>query len=148
MSLRDEESGVQPTSIASTHDAVSTSARSSIQEAALTQEEIEKKPWKYIGYRGYSDFISSENDFYIIRRFGALNARVTLALQDQVSVMEEQLKNLDSEFSRRDAADVHNGSFRDDQAERKRLVEEIGDVLMKYSSFITSSDQATHLLTW
>ena len=37
------------------------------------KEEIDVKPWKYIGYRGYVDFIASENDFYIMRRFAALD---------------------------------------------------------------------------
>lgn len=108
--------------------------RSSTQEAPLSQEEIEKKPWKHIGYRGYADFLASENDFFIVRRFAALNTRVALALQDQVTVLEEKLSNLDREYSRRDAEDRHNGSFRDDFEERIALVEAIGEKLMKYSA--------------
>ncbi|KAH9224690.1 hypothetical protein DL95DRAFT_254615, partial [Leptodontidium sp. 2 PMI_412] len=97
----------------------------------LTPEEVEKKPWKYIGYRGYADFIASENDFYIVRRFAALNTRAALALQDRVSVLEEQLEELDRTYSRRDAVDVHNGSFRDDQEERSELMCEIVEALTK-----------------
>lgn len=112
----------------------SSSTRSVTPEAPLTQEEIERKPWKYIGYRGYANFISSENDFYIVRRFGALNVRVVLALQDQVSVLEEQLKDLDQDYSGRSAVDIHNGSFRNDRDQRTQLLGEIAEALMKYSS--------------
>jgi hypothetical protein len=123
-----------PTSAPSTGRA-STSTRNSIQEAPLTKEEIEKKPWKYIGYKGYSDFIASENDFYILRRFASLNARVALALQDQISLLEEQLDDLDKHCSRRDAEDLHNGTFRDDREERMALVEVIYEKSAKYSTF-------------
>ena len=111
----------------------SNSSQSLEEPTPLTEEEIEAKPWKYIGYKGYADFISSENDFYIVRRFGSLNTRIALALQDQVSVLEEQLNELDKEYSRRDAQDLHNGSFRDDREDRTTLVEVICEKLMKYS---------------
>src|SRR4051812_48737888 len=121
----------------------SSSIRSSISslppEPPLTPEEVEKKPWKYIGYRGYADFIASENDFYIVRRFAALNTRAALALQDKVSVLEEQLEDLDRSFGRRDAVDIHNGSFRDDQEGRSVLMGEIIEALTKYSSFPLNS---------
>jgi hypothetical protein len=123
-----------PTSAPSTGRA-STSTRNSVPDASLTKEEIEKKPWKYIGYKGYSDFIASENDFYILRRFASLNARVALSLQDQISVLEERLDDLDKHCSRRDAEDLHNGSFRDDREERTALVEVIYEKLTKYSTF-------------
>ncbi|KAL5317452.1 hypothetical protein ACEPPN_014547 [Leptodophora sp. 'Broadleaf-Isolate-01'] len=131
------QTSTQPSSPPSTTG--SSSIRSSIPslppELPLTLEEVEKKPWKYIGYRGYADFIASENDFYIVRRFAALNTRAALALQDRVSVLEEQLEELDRTYSRRDAVDVHNGSFRDDQEERSELMCEIVEALTKYSSF-------------
>ena len=102
-------------------------------EPPLTEQEIETKPWKYIGYKGYASFIASENDFYIVRRFASLNTRIALALQDQVSVLEEELEALDARYSTRDAEDLHNGSFRDDQEDRAALVERIAENLMKYS---------------
>jgi hypothetical protein len=131
--LRSHESS-NPTSTPST-GRVSTSTRNLVPEVLLTKEEIEKKPWKYIGYRGYADFIASENDFYILRRFASLNSRVALSLQDQISVLEEQLDDLDKHCSRRDAEDLHNGSFRDDREERTALVEVIYEKLTKYSAF-------------
>lgn len=113
---------------------LSTSTDSLPDESPLTEQEIETKPWKYIGYKGYSSFIASENDFYIVRRFATLNTRIALALQDQVAVLEEELEELDARYSRRDAEDLHNGSFGDDREDRMKLVESIAEKLMKYSS--------------
>lgn len=43
-------------------------------------------------YRKFSNFLDSHG-LQVVRRFGVLNARVLLLLQDQIAVMEEQLKN-------------------------------------------------------
>jgi hypothetical protein len=102
-------------------------------EPLITTEEIEEKPWKYIGYRGYSEFISSENDFYILRGFKSLNTRIALAQQDQIAVLEERLKALNIEYGRRDAEDRHNGSFRSDRDDRTELVDLISEKLSLYS---------------
>ncbi|KAH8654131.1 hypothetical protein BGZ60DRAFT_419383 [Tricladium varicosporioides] len=82
--------------------------------ASLTKEEIEAKEWKYTGYRHYSQFIASDNDLLIFRSFGALNARVCLALQDEISILEQELATLDKASSDLGAPDIHNGSFRAD----------------------------------
>jgi len=90
-----------------------------------TNVEIAKKPWKYIGYKGYSDFVASDNDFFIFRRFTSLNSRVALLLQDQLSLLEEQLEELDRQYSRKEAGDINNGSFRFDNEDRMKVVEKI-----------------------
>lgn len=115
------------------------------EEPLVTEQEIETKPWKYIGYKGYSSFIASDNDFYIVRRFAALNTRIALALQDEVTVLEEELSELDARYSRRDAEDLHNGSFRDDREDRTALVEKIGEKLLKYSTTHSLSRKAKHI---
>jgi mannose-6-phosphate isomerase class I len=113
-------------------------------ELALTEEEIEEKPWKYIGYRGYSEFISSENDFYILRGFRSLNTRIALAQQDQIAVLEQRLMELDTEYSRRDAEDLHNGSFRNDRDDRTELV----DLIIEKLSLYSRSSSWNILLAW
>ncbi|KAL0783585.1 hypothetical protein CaCOL14_001492 [Colletotrichum acutatum] len=75
------------------------------------EKDIQQKPWKYIGYKGYSSFITSEDDFFILRRFDTLNVRVALALQDELSGLEEELEALDNEFSERAAGDYNNDEF-------------------------------------
>jgi hypothetical protein len=47
--------------------------------------------------------------------------------------LEEELEALDARYSRRDAEDLHNGSFRDNREDRAALVERIAEKLMKYS---------------
>jgi hypothetical protein len=117
-------------------------------EPLLTAEEIEEKPWKYIGYRGYSEFIASENDFYILRGFRSLNTCVALAHQDQITVLEERLKTLDIEYGRRDAEDRHNGSFRSDRDDRTELVDLIAEKLLIYSESSRCNIQDHVMLTF
>ncbi|PVH88906.1 hypothetical protein DL98DRAFT_622567 [Cadophora sp. DSE1049] len=111
------------------------------EEPPLTKEEIDTKPWKYIGYRGYVDFIASENDFYIMRRFAALNTRAALALQDEVVVLEERLERLDRRHCRRVPENDHNGSFREDREERRELLGKIVDALTKYNAFMLQQSE-------
>ncbi len=102
----------------------------------FTEEEIEKKLWKYIRYKGYAKFIASDNDFYIVRKFALLNTRVTLALQDQIAVLETDLDELDAQYSKRDADNPHNESFRDNREDRTELIEKLTRKLAKYSELI------------
>ena len=81
-----------------------------------------------IGYNGYSDFIASENDFFILRRFASVSAKIALELQDEVVVLEERLEDVDRELSRRGMVDVNNGSFRDDIPERKEVLRVEGEI--------------------
>lgn len=100
-----------------------------------SQEEIQRKPWKYIGYKGYTNFVTSDSDFYILRRFDALGVRTALALQDELSVLEETLNKLDNGYSRTGAVDVHNGTFRDDFDDRLSVLATISEKLYKYSEY-------------
>ncbi|KAJ4185387.1 hypothetical protein NW755_008383 [Fusarium falciforme] len=112
-----------------------TTARIAV-ETPPSEEEIHLKPWKFIGYKGYAEFISSDDDWFILRRFGALNVRVALALQDEVSVLEEELKKLDATYSQRGSPDRHNGRLRGDVEERRALIELLSDKLYKYNAFV------------
>ena len=99
----------------------------------ITKLDIEKKPWKYIGYRGYAEFISSDDDFYILRRFDKLNARLCLRLQDEICNLEERLDEVDREYSGRESEDVNNGTFRDDLEDRAELLNLLSDKVERYS---------------
>ena len=96
-------------------------------------EEVAKKPWKYIGYEGYTNFIASDDHFYILRRFDKLNIRTALAIQDDISILEETLHILDQGYSAKEAKDIHNGKFRDDVGDRTRVMELITQRLYNYS---------------
>ncbi|KAJ3462900.1 hypothetical protein MRS44_007686 [Fusarium solani] len=106
------------------------------ENAPPSEEEIQRKPWKFIGYRGYTEFLSSEDDWFVLRRFGALNVRMALALQDEISVLEDELRELDENYSQRESPDRHNGRFRGDAEDRSALTELISDKLYRYNAFV------------
>lgn len=103
--------------------------------ATLNREDVEAKEWKYTGYRGFSSFVSSDDDFFILRKFGSLNARVILALQDEICRLERDLTALDDECSQKTGPDYHNGSFRDDLGSPRSelLIRKIYGKLKDYS---------------
>lgn len=109
--------------------------KSNDHEPQPTETEILQKPWKYVGYDGYSKFIASDSDFFILRRFSTLNVRIALALQDDVSYLEEKLTALDEKYSKKSHDDVNNSTLRSDQKEdRKAIVWDITQKLSKYST--------------
>jgi hypothetical protein len=110
-------------------------ARQSFESQVLTQKELDEKPWKYIGYKGYSSFLASENDFLVFRRFSTASARIALRLQDRVAVLEENLSTCDRELGMKEAEDVHNGSFRQEKDERERILEKMQNGLLECSKF-------------
>jgi hypothetical protein len=104
--------------------------------------EYTQKPWKYIGYRGFTTFLDSDNNFLVFRRYGVLNARLLLSLQDKIAVEEKKLQDLELKLSRKESEDVHNGSFRQEMfGEREdalneiyKLIKEYNDLLIQYST--------------
>jgi hypothetical protein len=94
----------------------------------------QSKPWKDIGYRGFSAFLASDNEFLIFRRFGPLNTRLLLYSQDKIAVLEEALEALEANHTQEGAKDIHNGSFRQEALpERRRLLEELNIEVRQYS---------------
>ncbi|KAI1418060.1 hypothetical protein F5Y13DRAFT_34754 [Hypoxylon sp. FL1857] len=102
----------------------------------LSQENIQQKPWKYIGYKGYAQFISSDSDLLIFREFEELNVRIALRLQDKISALEGKLRELDDSYSKEESGDINNGSFRDDMGDREAILNEIEDALNRYNKFL------------
>lgn len=104
------------------------------QTAATIPSKQVRKPWKDIGYRGFSAFLASDNDFLIFRRFGTLNTRILLKLQDEIAVLEKKLEKLEAQHSSPTATDIHNGSFRQEALpERPQLLSDIQQRLRQYS---------------
>ncbi|KAK7954530.1 hypothetical protein PG988_015224 [Apiospora saccharicola] len=114
--------------------------------------EVYRKPWsvppsdlrecyinlerKYIGYPAFAKYLSLDDDFFVIRRFDRLHCRVLITLQDEITMLEEELDVLDARFSDRNAADVHNGSVRRDQPDRKDLIKRISAELKNYDKVL------------
>lgn len=113
-----------------------------------SQTEFAEKPWKYIGYRFFSSLVASDDDSFVLRRFGTLTARVLLGLQDQLSRVEEDLEELEKRAREQDAPDMHNGSFRlETQEYRRDLVRQAQLLLREYSqlAFLYGSPIKNHL---
>ena len=80
---------------------------------------------KYIGYEEFARYVSSDDDFFALRRFDRTHCRLLLMLHDQVAELEGELDSIDARLSQRDADDVDNGSVRRDVQERKDILEKL-----------------------
>src|SRR5271156_5725305 len=95
-------------------------------------------PWKYAGYRIFSKWLASDGAFLMVRRFGALNARIALSMQDEIVQLEEELDDIDETLSKKEIPrEINNGSFRHDPwQDRDELIKRrIPEALTKYSEF-------------
>lgn len=107
-----------------------------IDDAELAVQR-QKKPWKYIGYAGFSQFIVSDHDFFMLRAFSKISARVLLMLQDELAELEAKLTDIDERLSAEAATDVHNGSFREEtSSERKDVLVGIDRKLRAYNELV------------
>lgn len=103
----------------------------------LSYQERKNQPWRYIGYRGFCKFVTSDNDFFILRRFSVLSSRVLLALQDELCELEEQLEAQEVELISQSAPKVHGGTFREEISEdRYKIIREIDQKLRAYNELV------------
>ena len=116
----------------------------------FTSDDAGSIPLQYIGYRAFSQWVATDQSFFVVRKFGALGARVALSLQDEVTQLEARLNDLDRLASWKDEKAgssptfVNNGTFRDDpMTDRSRLIKhEISDTLSRYCmSALSYSDK-------
>lgn len=94
--------------------------------------ELQKQPWRYIGYKGFSEWAASDSDFFVIRRFDTLAARIILFLQWRISSLESDLDKLDWARMFESDPPVDNGSFSNDDHERRGKIETIYKDLKDY----------------
>jgi hypothetical protein len=110
-------------------------AMEQVPDTTVTPIMAYKEAWKYVGYHGFSRFLSFHDNFFQFRLYRALNARVILAMQDYISELEEKLTKIDIEMTQQTGSDrVHNGSYRyDPSKERRDLIWELRRRLKDYS---------------
>ncbi|KAI1460931.1 hypothetical protein F4805DRAFT_350159 [Annulohypoxylon moriforme] len=101
-----------------------------------SEYDIEIQPWKYIGYRGYAQFLSSDSDLLIFRPFRELSARIALRLQDKISALEMKLMKLDESHSQKGSVPVNNGTFRNKKDDREAILDQINIALDRYHKFL------------
>ena len=101
--------------------------------SVLHPDERRNKAWKYVGYQGFTEFVASDTDFFILRRFDQLAARTLLMRQDELVELEGQLSVLETSLRNPRDPGVHNGSFREETQEaRLNLVKTIDVKLQVY----------------
>lgn len=95
--------------------------------------------WQTIGYPIFSEFLATDDELFIVRRFKSLNVRLILKMQDEICKLEEDLKSCDK--PQIEAVEpVNNGSFRRDKVtERKKLLDEIQTKMKEYSMYFSHS---------
>ena len=103
-----------------------------------------RQAWKYEGYPALSNWMKSSNDFFVLRRFGELNARVLLTLQGRIAAKEKELHELDKALrettsyvdDKASIAMVRNDSVLHDSQYpngRAQLIDSIKELLKEYS---------------
>ncbi|KAK6854128.1 hypothetical protein PG995_009221 [Apiospora arundinis] len=106
----------------------------------ICQDDLDRKPWKYVGYKEFARYSSSADEFFVLRRYDRLHCRVLLTMQQRIAVLEEKLDALDERLSRT-TEDIDNGTVRTDQSERRALVEESSKELKAYADMVLSYKQ-------
>lgn len=51
-------------------------------------------PWKYEGYKDFSEWMASDDDLFIFRRFANVNAQIILWMQNRIAQKEARLETL------------------------------------------------------
>ncbi len=92
------------------------------------------------GYPQYSALVSSYDFFFVFRSFRQLRARLLLAKQDELQVLEAQLEQLD----RNEASPFFLGTCREDSnAGRAALLSQVHLKLTEYGTL-----RSSNLLSW
>lgn len=97
--------------------------------------------WKYFGYPEFCRFVATQNDFFLLRRFGALNARALLTMQHKITELENVLEDLDSRCMNHENAESGrvnslswDKSFDNPWNARAKVVDDLQPLLHKYST--------------
>ena len=72
-------------------------AEADTQSQNAPQQSQPGGPWMVQGYPAFSRWMASADDFMVLRRFGVLNTRVILLLQNDLVKAERELFELDKQ---------------------------------------------------
>ncbi len=118
-----------------------TSSQGSQQQ---TFSDDEKRTWafKFKGYPALARWMGASEDFFLIRRFGDLNARILLAMQDDIMQLEERLQTIDKRYedaffdkaTQKPLTPSRNDTLRcDPDPERRQILGKLRPMLKEYS---------------
>ncbi|KAL1873242.1 hypothetical protein Daus18300_004062 [Diaporthe australafricana] len=97
------------------------------------------KPWKQLGYPAFSRWMSSSDDFLVLRRFSTLNVRILLLLQDRIVRLEQDLSLYDEAARQAPDEFANSGSFRLDAWEdRKTILDQLLPLLEQYNNYLVA----------
>ncbi|KAF3040225.1 hypothetical protein E8E11_006944 [Didymella keratinophila] len=89
--------------------------------------------------------MASDDDFFVIRRFGSTNAYVMLWMQDQITLKEKRLTELHQEMEQKtgplEEDEGQNGCFGWDSsylAERQTILHELSSLMLHYNKYINA----------
>ncbi|KAL3961267.1 hypothetical protein ACCO45_002790 [Purpureocillium lilacinum] len=103
----------------------------------------QKDFWRDEGYPGFSKWMASSDDFLVLRRFGQLNVRVLLLMQDRIVRKEEELANIDAHGRLHgDDSKADSSSLRKEPLpEREAILDELKTMLHEYNEYILAFSQ-------
>ena len=82
------------------------------------------------GYPAMCRWMASDDDFFVIRKFGEVAARVLLRMQDRIVQLEEELHKQDQISAMHG---LHNGTFRKEKnLPRDQIMDELTWRLKEY----------------
>lgn len=91
-------------------------------------------------------WMSSDEDFFVLRKFETVGARVLLFMQDQIVALEEKLQQQDDDCKKaaKDLAD--SGTFRQDRhPQRGKILHELSCMLERYRKDPQFQAEASHM---
>lgn len=92
------------------------------------------KPWRDEGYPAFSRWMSSSEDFLVLRRFDQLNTRALLLMQDRIARLEENLLRIDATARQSPDELADSSSLHDDpQTERVAILKSLTSELQTYN---------------
>lgn len=104
---------------------------------SVCEKKNPNEAWKYDGYQEFSEWMASDDDLFVFRRFASTNARVILWMQHQIVQKEQRLEALQKEVIESPPANSwRNDSFAWDAkylTERDNLMRELSALVMHYS---------------
>jgi hypothetical protein len=121
---------------ATPHPSLSMSTTSAI---SLEKKMRSNEPWKYEGYQEFSQWMASDDDLFVFRRFASVNARIILWMQHQIVQKEDRLEELHKiVINGRSENHWRNDSFGWDainHSERDNLMRELSSLVLHYSKY-------------